>query len=272
MKRSLLFLLGRILLGASLLSGALSAANIDPAVARDKKLLYVIHIYPNNGADEIRRLQGQTPVREDRIKEIKDYMSDHPKMLEHLKSLGFVVTVTDEFSPLELATQSDLVLISEQVGASELNQKYKDLAVPCIVMENDIYDDMNLTGKKIDVDYGEIMETDRKHAPERYIWLVNAPHPLSAGLPAGILNYLDSKEHMNWGVPGPGAIMVATIPGYLNKGTIFAYEKGATMDAEHLAPARRVGFALRTLTGLHKEGVALFDAALLWAVSPPGSN
>jgi hypothetical protein len=45
----------------------------------------------------------------------------------------------------------------------------------------------------------------------------------------------------------------------------------ATMNGEFLAPARRVSFFLwqDTFDQLRPEGLALFRAAVLWAVSPP---
>ncbi len=72
---------------------------------------------------------------------------------------------------------------------------------------------------------------------------------------------------MSWGKPGLGAITIATVYGQPDKAAIFAYEKGATMDYETLAPARRVMFFLDndTFTNLSPAGVALFDAAVDWA-------
>jgi hypothetical protein len=122
-----------------------------------------------------------------------------------------------------------------------------------------------MTGLKNDVNTG----TKEKH---RLIWLVNAPHPLAAGLAAGFENVLDDENvRMNWGKPAPSAITIATIPGEPEKAAVFAYEKGAMMNWEFLAPARRVSFFLYsdTFEHLRPEGLALFKAALLWAVTSP---
>ena len=122
-----------------------------------------------------------------------------------------------------------------------------------------------MTGLKSGRDYG----TDDE---QRFIWLVNAPHPLAAGLAAGLQNVLgDEHCKMNWGRPGLGAVTIATLRGEPEKAAIFAYEKGATMNGEFLAPARRVSFFLwqDTFNQLRPEGLALFRAAVLWAVSPP---
>lgn len=73
---------------------------------------------------------------------------------------------------------------------------------------------------------------------------------------------------MSWGKPGLGASIIATLYGQPDKAAIFTYEKGATMDYETLAPARRVMFFLdnATFTNLSDTGLTLFDAAIDWAV------
>ena len=82
-----------------------------------------------------------------------------------------------------------------------------------------------------------------------------------------MVNVVQKGGLMNWGRPGPGAIVIATFPGELDKSPLFAYEKGATMDGENLAPARRVMLFLdnTTFPGLNEAGLKLFDAAVLWA-------
>jgi hypothetical protein len=64
-----------------------------------------------------------------------------------------------------------------------------------------------------------------------------------------------------------GASIIATLYGQPEKAVIFTYEKGATMDYESLAPARRVMFFLGndTFTNLSGAGIKLFDAAIDWA-------
>jgi hypothetical protein len=151
------------------------------------------------------------------------------------------------------------------VDAVDVGTKYRYVTIPLLTFENDLLGELGMTDLKNGRDYG----TDDD---QRFIWLVNAPHPLAAGLSAGIQNVL-TDEHckMNWGKPGLGAVTIATIRGDPAKATIFAYERGATMNGEFLAPARRVSFFLwqDTFDQLRPEGLALFKAAALWAVSPP---
>lgn len=179
----------------------------------------------------------------------------------HLQQLGFAVTTVDQRDPATAAEGKAVVVISSSVSAHVLEGKYKACPAPVVTWESYILPHMGLTGKKEDTDYGTLTG---KH---RYLWMVNAPHPLSAGLPAGLLNVMTRGGPMNWGHPGPGAIVVATIPGELDKSPYFAYEKGATMDGENLAPARRVMVFLDNATFplLNDAGRKLFDAAVLWA-------
>ena len=119
-----------------------------------------------------------------------------------------------------------------------------------------------MTGKRSGTDYGEAPK-------ERYLlWLAHAPHPMSAGLPAGAANVYAKQAPMSWGQPGLGAITIATLYGQPEKAAIFGYEKGATMDYESLAPARRIMFFLGSegFANLLPAGLRLFDAAVDWAV------
>jgi len=74
---------------------------------------------------------------------------------------------------------------------------------------------------------------------------------------------------MNWAGP-PRRHRHRTFPGELDKSPLFAYEKGATMDGENLAPARRVMVFLDNTTFRpQRAGLKLFDAAVLWAAGNP---
>lgn len=178
-----------------------------------------------------------------------------------LAQLGFAVTFVDQHEPAPALAGVDLVVVSAGVSAHVVEGRFRHATVPVVLWEAYLLPHMGMTGRKEGADYGTHEEK------QRYLWMVNAPHPLSAGRAAGLLNVVKRGGPMNWGRPGPGAIIIATMPGELAKGLIFAYEKGATMDGENLAPARRVMLFLdnNTFPGLNDDGQALFDAAVLWA-------
>ncbi|MFM0152363.1 hypothetical protein PQQ99_30445 [Paraburkholderia sediminicola] len=182
------------------------------------------------------------------------------KVAAHLDARGYSVRMLDQAQPPEASGDADLVIISSTVSSKQVAGGWRYLTKPLLTWENDLLDDFAMTGKRHDVDFGEAEK-------ERYLWLVNAPHPIAAGLPAGVTNVYGKQAAMSWGKPGLGATTIATLYGQPEKAAIFAYEKGATMDYESLAPARRVMFFLNndTFGNLSPAGNSLFDAAVDWA-------
>jgi hypothetical protein len=177
----------------------------------------------------------------------------------HLEARGHDVRLVDQSVRPQDIGVPDLVIVSSTVSSKDVAPGWRTLAVPLLTWENDLLDDFAMTGKCHDVDFGEASK-------ERYLWLVNAPHALSAGLAAGVANVYRKQAGMSWGKPGLGASIIATLYGQPEQAAIFAYEKGATMDYEALAPARRVMFFLSndTFTNLSADGIRLFDAAIDW--------
>lgn len=235
------------------------AAALDPAVARGKKVLYVMTLRA------IKDAKAEVPVNPAKVKSRESDDVDDRKTVARLESLGCIVTITDEFSPVDLATGKDLIMISESIDANEVNSKYTKLPIPIICWENDIYDDLRMTGKKLDVDYGTEKE------PQTSLKFFNAWHPLSAGVPAGVQAVYAQGARVNWGIPSIGGTVIATLASDPKKAAIVAYEKGASMDGDFVAPARRMQFLLNQscFQSLNSAGLALFDAATIWALTPP---
>lgn len=183
------------------------------------------------------------------------------KVEAHLASLGHRVTRVDQRADPSQAKGQDLVVLSSTVAAKDVNPGWRFVEVPLLTWENDLLDDLAMTGKRHDVDFGTVPK-------ERHLWIVNAPHPMAAGLRAGIADVYVKQAPMSWGKPGLGAITIVTVYGQPEKAAIFAYEKGATMDYESLAPARRAMVFLDndTFTNLSPAGLRLFDAAIAWTL------
>lgn len=182
------------------------------------------------------------------------------KIKSHLEARGYAVSLVEQDQSPDAARDADLIVMSSTISAKRVAAGWRQLPKPLLTWENDLLDDLAMTGKRHDVDFGEAPK-------ERYVWLVNAPHPMAAGLPAGAISVYNRQAGMSWGKPGLGASIIATLYGQPEKAAIFAYEKGATMDYESLAPARRVMFFLDndTFTNLAAPGRQLFDAAVDWA-------
>lgn len=181
---------------------------------------------------------------------------------KYLQSKGYHVEMLDQSVSPNKLNQPDLVILSSTVASKNLKTGWRQLPIPLMTWENDYLDDLAMTGKRIDRDFGEVEK-------ERYLWLVNAPHPLSAHLLAGTRNVYQAQAPMSWGKPGLGATIIATIYGQPEKVAIWGYEKGATMDYESLAPAKRLMFFLNneTFTNLSEDGLKLFDASIQWLLS-----
>jgi hypothetical protein len=238
---------------------AAPAAPLDPHVAQGKTVLYVY----NRSKLELAR--QASPLDPKRVQTLETWRRNDDAAMAALKALGFKVREADEHAGLDADAGVDLIVISESVDALEVGTKYRPVAIPLITMENDLLADLGMTDQKNGRDYG----TDDN---QRFLWVVNAPHPLAAGLASGIQNVLtDEHFKMNWGKPGLGAVTIATLRGEPEKAAEFAYEKGATMNGEAIAPARRVSLFIwqDLFENLRPEGQALFRAAALWAVSRP---
>ena len=235
------------------------AAPVDARAAHGKTALYVYNRTKLEGA------RVANPIDPKRVATLETWRRNDTAAMTALKALGFAIREADEHAGLDGDKDIDLIVVSESVDAIEVGTKYRTVAIPMVVMENDLLPDLGMTDQKSGRDYG----TDDN---QRFLWVVNSPHPLAAGLTAGVQNVLaDEHFKMNWGKPGLGAITIATLRGEPDKAAIFAYEKGATMNGEALAPARRVSLFIwqDVFENLRPEGQALFRAAALWAVSTP---
>lgn len=192
--------------------------------------------------------------------------SADPAVQAHLEELGYHVTVTDGFADAPDPCGFDLVLMSSTVRSNQFTAdrpaiaRWRDMGVPLVTWENDLLDDLRMTGLRRDSDFGE-METGH------YIWLVRASHPMAASLPAGLGTWTEARTPAGWGKPGLGADIIMTWPGEPDKATLFGYEAGATMDYDFQAPARRVfiGMENNSFTRMTDSGHRLFDAAITWA-------
>lgn len=184
------------------------------------------------------------------------------KVRDYLTARGFAVRLAGQDADPVSARGANLVVISSSVSGKDVKPEWRALAVPLVTWENDLLDDLAMTGKRHDVDFGEAEK-------ERFVWIVNAPKAMAAGLPAGIANVYVRQAPMGWGKPGLGATTIATIYGQPEKAAVFGYEAGVTMDYETLAPARRVMLFLGNdgFGNLSPAGLRLFDAAIDWAVT-----
>ncbi|MDI1335184.1 MAG: hypothetical protein PSU94_03280 [Lacunisphaera sp.] len=180
----------------------------------------------------------------------------------YLVSLGFTVRFADQTEPGAVADDQDVVVIGSTCQSRVVMGKFRDTRAAVVLMESFVADDMGITGLRLGVDYGE----DQRNLP---ILLVNAPHPMQAGLPNGMLCVHKTKTpSLHWGKAMNGATVIAVIAGEPDKAAIFGYEKGALMGDNFTAPARRVVLFVNTETFplINDKGLKLVEASLAWAV------
>lgn len=177
----------------------------------------------------------------------------------HLAAAGYSVTVRNQTEASAAdALGKDLVIISDSVNSTSVNTKFRDVMIPVINWEPSLFDDMMMTGTSSGADYGDL-------ANQSQLNIVNAGHPLAAGLPAGLATTTSSQQLYFWGAPAADATVVASLNGYPTRAAVFGYEEGATMVGMK-APARRVGFFSGSAAAFTSDGWALYDAAVKWAL------
>jgi hypothetical protein len=182
---------------------------------------------------------------------------------KHLEAQGMDVTIGDGDKP-PTASGYDLVAISDTVKAKTILYSYKDTTIPVITWKPWILQFLGMTGMQPGVDFNEEVKEEQS-----FLWMVNAPHPMQAGFPNGLMTPVKHAiKQYNWGKPGPGATIIATLPGETQKAVIFGYEKGAMLQDGLAAPARRVMLFLAQdqFDTLNENGLKLFDAGFMWAL------
>jgi hypothetical protein len=179
----------------------------------------------------------------------------------HMRSieLGFTVTVVENsVSQAEDVGDNCLVVLSPLGGAVDVEDKFRDVVVPVVTWEYNLYDNMRMVDP-LGVGWGIADPLDQ-------IEITNPAHPLAAGL-VGAVSVYAGGGRISWGMPVGDVEIVATLPGDPSRATIFAFEAGAAMAAGFVAPARRValggGETPAMVTG---EAVELFEAAVRWSV------
>jgi hypothetical protein len=184
------------------------------------------------------------------------------EVVAYLTAKGFQVTdLAAPGSTTADATGKDLLVISSSVGSGDV-VKFAPSTVPIVNWESAVYDEMGIEANNVN---GVTIAT------QTTVEIVDATHPLAAGLPAGVRTFYSAAGGMtSLGALVPSAKVVAKSTDGTDRPLIFAIEKGAALNPARLstAPARRVGFSLdndsfRLTTD---DGKKLFDAAVNWAL------
>jgi hypothetical protein len=180
-------------------------------------------------------------------------------MRDRLMAKMTVEVVPEAMATAATAAGKAIVAITSTTSAAGTNTKFRDVAVPVLLLEPNLMGAMRMTAD-VATDRGTVMETR--------VTIATAGHPLAAGLTGNVAVYT-SAWRLVWGLPGPGATRVANVTGMTNRPAIFAYEAGAPMLGG-TAPAKRVALFLHeNATDITTpEGVRLIDAGIDWCLAP----
>jgi hypothetical protein len=178
-------------------------------------------------------------------------------MIELMTNLGMELVVVEDdaigaASPDDFA-EFDLIVLSSSVVPPKVGDALAKVAVPVLTWEAYLLDEMGLARAN-----GE------SRTRFNSINIVDADHPIMAGLAAGPTTVLSSLDKLSYGTPGPGATVLATVPGQPNQAAVFVYEPGAEMSSGLLAPACRTSvFAnYSSPTTLTSAGATMLTNAL----------
>jgi hypothetical protein len=186
-----------------------------------------------------------------------------------LERLGFEVSLAVPGARVSeaQARASRLVLISSTVGSSDVEAAlFRDLPVPLLTWEANLYDDLGLTEPCAQGDCGN-------DGNPYGVLIKDASHPVAAGLAGTLFVAPGRAPSMNWGVPNIHAAWIATTPGSPTRALVFAYERGAQMPGL-VAPARRVGLFIGEYMAeaMTDAGWQLFDNAVAWCAADGGAG
>lgn len=174
-----------------------------------------------------------------------------------LQNLGLNVIVKLATSAVTAdATGKKLVVISDSVSPTNVNTKFRAVAVPVVTLDPQLFDDMGMCATAT-TNFGTT-------ASQKNVTITNASHPMAAGL-SGTVQVTSGNTTFGWGIVNANAAKIATLTTDATKATSFGYASGTAMPGL-TAPARRVGFFYTaSSSGLTINGGLLFDNAVKWA-------
>jgi hypothetical protein len=217
---------------------------------------------PTLGALEVLMVVGDADNLHETDDALADFVFDRLNM--------FVNVADDADDPEKLFPRFDLAVISSSVDPVTIAGKYAMAKRPVLVMHAGVFRAMGMVGLQPEAS-GTSSGTD--------IFITPAgtqggfPVPITLGF-LGTLEVARVKIPLNFGVPAPGADVLATLDDNPDRAAIFTYLPGDAMSVM-VAPHTRVGFFSDQHGRLTADGQLLFGRAIQWAakavVFPPDS-
>lgn len=223
-------------------------------------------------------------------------------IIERLTDQGHTVTEflpggVEEAEQLAETADKDLVIISETIGSVQVTDTQaaggaftlRNLPKPIISFEVYHWDEAFWTR---DVQYEDFGNTGRPEVFEEplqelldTLYIKDPSHPMAAGL-SGAVKVYKEKFSFNFGKTPVGTRVIATVDEAGEFPTHFEIPKGTTLVDGSITPERRIGIFFAQGSGivddppgqladfefLSDEGLALFDAAVNYALSSGGGQ
>ena len=190
-------------------------------------------------------------------------------VVEHLAARGATVTVIRSSDgsapdPAVVAERHDLILISSSIRALDGAARYAQTETPIIFWEPFLLERSP-----------RLSPRGGPRSQQHYIRIVDADHPITAGLPTDRLFRVVRRPDtfsIAWRTSGPGVQVLATHQ--YGSYAILAAEAGAELSNGQPAQARTI-FMYWYHDTFHRstgEAVRLFDRAVDWALGLPSSD
>jgi hypothetical protein len=187
-------------------------------------------------------------------------------LIDHLRDRGFDLNIEEDGTVNQAdVDEAAAILLSASTDSATVLMSLPDAATldkPILAMDENLEPLLNMVGGAAG-DRGTVNQTE-------VAMLAGADAALSAGL-SGTVTVFSITAGICFGVPGPGALKVASVVGNADQVALYAYPKGAMMANNATAPAKRVFFFMRENAAenlLTADGLKLFDAALDFALAP----
>jgi hypothetical protein len=187
-------------------------------------------------------------------------------LIDRVEDLGFRVnSETDTGVDADDIMEATAILLSASTDSATVLMALPQAAMldkPILAMDENLEPPLNLAG----TGEGDRGTTDATQVAI----LADADPALTAGL-AGTVTVYSETFGIAWGVPGPGALKVATVNGNATEVAIFAYPKGSMMANNATAPAKRAFYFVRESANediLTEDGLKLFDAMVKFVTAP----
>lgn len=191
-------------------------------------------------------------------------------LIARIKSLGFdvVVVAHDAFDAAADSAGKVAVYISESVSSANITNAFNNVAVPMVISEAYMIEDMGFCAETADVDFGSNTESPKGT-------VIKPDHPIMKGVAKDFVAVtdmaLDPIPNYTWAVT-PAKNALAVDPDNPDRAVVWAFEKGeSTVDSlepAYVIPEKRCGINFHTSMAIDVVSAdmwKIFDNAIIWA-------